>query len=80
MECMRRFVDLANTMKNEGIETKIVSAGLMTASGVYATYAAVGNRNRAGLTASGVDKVVALYRQHLERVQEIRREESGGAG
>lgn len=72
-ECANRIIDLANTLKNEGNSTAVVSAALMSASGIYATFTAVGNRG--GLTDSGVDKVVEAYRQQLEHVQRARREE-----
>jgi len=73
VECMNRLIDLANTMKNEGHNSTIVSAAMMSASAVYATFASVGNTG--GLTESGVDKVVEAYRQQVEHVQRVRREE-----
>ena len=69
-ECMARFVELGNKMKEEGVETRIVSAGLMTASAVYATYVAAGNEG--GLAPSGVDKVTEAYRSQLEQVQKLK--------
>lgn len=72
-ECMNRFVDLANTMKDEGVDIKVVSSALMAASAVYATFIFRGNAG--GLTASGVDKVTDAYRKHLNRVQEMRKAE-----
>jgi len=69
-ECMNRFVDLANTMKDEGVGTHVVSAALMSASAVYATYVAVGNVG--GLNPSGVDKVVEAYRHQMDQVQAFR--------
>jgi hypothetical protein len=71
-ECMQRFVDLANTMKEEGIGTNVVSAGIMTASCVYATYVVGGNEG--GLTASGIDKVTAAYKQQLEQIQQVKKQ------
>jgi hypothetical protein len=71
-ECMQRFVDLANTMKEEGTGTNVVSAGLMTASGVYATYVVGGNEG--GLTPSGIDKVTAAYKQQLEQIQQVKKQ------
>ena len=62
---------LANVIKDEGVSAKVVSAGLMTASGIYATYLAGGNDG--GLTPSGIDKVTAVYRSQLESVQEAKR-------
>ena len=72
--CMNRFIELANQMKDEGIATNVVSTAMMSASAVYATFVLSGG-NTGGLTESGVDKVTAAYRQHLQRVQEMRREE-----
>ncbi|MAC33074.1 MAG: DUF3144 domain-containing protein [Haliea sp.] len=74
---MQRFIDLANTMKNEGVPTRVISAGLMTASGVYATYTVAGNSG--GLNPSGVDKVAEAYKENLQRIQEAKREEAQAA-
>jgi len=71
--CTNRFVELANELKNEGIDTSLVSGALMTASGVYATYVAAGNQG--ALEPSGVDKVVALYRRTLEYHQATKRQQ-----
>ncbi len=73
-QCVNRFIDLANAMKDEGIEVQVVSHALMSASGIYTTYALGGNEG--GLTASGVDKVSAVFKQELERIQESRRQSS----
>ena len=73
-ECMQRFIDLANVMKDEGIGTNVVSAGLMTASGIYATYAAGGNEG--GLTPSGIDKVTEAYKGQLEQIQAAKKQRS----
>ena len=69
--CLNRFIELANQMKDEGVSTEVVSAAMMSASAVYATFVVTGNTG--GLTDSGVEKVVAAYKQHMERVQEIRK-------
>ncbi len=71
--CLNRFIEFANQLKDEGISTPVVSSAMMSASAVYATFVVAGNTG--GLTESGVDKVVATYKQHLQRVQEIRKEE-----
>ena len=68
---VERFIALANTIKDEGVPIDVVSAGLMTASGVYATFIVGGNDG--GLTASGVDKVAAKYKQELEHIQEVKK-------
>lgn len=72
-QSMQRFIDLANVMKNEGVPTRVISAALMTASGVYATYTVAGNQG--GLNASGIDKVTQAYRQNLENIQKAKRED-----
>ncbi len=70
-QCMQRFIELANSMKEEGLETRVVSAGLMTASAVYATYVFAGNKGR--LNAAGVDRLTGGFREQLQRVQEARK-------
>lgn len=72
-QCMQRFIDLANTMKNEGVPTRVVSAALMTASGVYTTYTVAGNSG--GLNDSGIDKVTEAYRQNLQNIQQAKRQD-----
>ena len=72
-ECTRRFVDLANELKNDGHSTQMISAALMAASGIYATFISAGNDG--GLQPSGVDKVVMMYRRNLEHIQERKKAE-----
>ncbi|MFV0476634.1 MAG: DUF3144 domain-containing protein [Parahaliea sp.] len=72
-QCMQRFIELANAMKNEGVEPRVVSAALMTASGVYTTYTVAGNTG--GLNDSGIAKVTDAYRQNLENIQQAKRDE-----
>ena len=69
--CTNRFIELANQLKNESIDTTLISGALMTASGIYATYVAAGNNG--ALQPSGVEKVVGLYRRTLEHHQEVKR-------
>ena len=71
--CTHKFIDLANQLSKEGQESQLVSAALMAASGIYATYTAAGNTG--ALQPSGVDKVVAMYRKNLEHIQKRKREE-----
>ena len=73
-ECVTRFIDLANTMKDEGIEIQAVSHALMSASGLYTTYTLGGNEG--GLTDSGVEKVSLVYKHELERLQKSKKENS----
>lgn len=70
---MGKFIALANEFKNQGIDSQLISAALMSASGVYATYAAAGNSG--ALEPSGVDKVANLYRTNLEHIQERKKAE-----
>jgi hypothetical protein len=72
---VQRFIDLANAMKNEGTDAKIVSAALMTASALYTSFLAGGNDG--GLTDSGVDKVSAAYKRELDRIQKIKKDGNG---
>lgn len=66
-----KFIELANEIKNEGVDPALVSGALMTASTIYATYVAAGNNG--ALEPTGVDKVVALYRRTLEHFQNVKR-------
>jgi len=75
--CMSRFIELANQFKDEGHAIELISAAMMSASGVYATYVAAGNHG--ALEPSGVDKIVALYRKNLETIQEKKREKLAAA-
>lgn len=72
--CTHKFIDLANALKDEGFEPQLISAALMSASGIYATYVSAGNEG--GLQPSGVDKVVMMYRRNLEHIQEKKKEET----
>ena len=72
-KCTTRFIDLANELKNEGHSPQLVSASMMAASGIYATFIAAGNNG--GLQPSGVDRVVMMYRRNLEHIQERKKAE-----
>ena len=69
--CTNKFIELANQLKDEKIQPELVSGALMTASGIYATFVAAGNRG--ALQPSGVEKVVALYQKTLEHHQEFKK-------
>ncbi len=75
--CTHKFIELANELKDQDFDPQLVSAALMAASGIYATY--VGAGNEGGLEPSGVDKVVMMYRRSLEHIQERKKQESGKA-
>ena len=70
-QATNRFIDLANDLKNEGMDPALVNGAMMTASSIYATYVAAGNHG--ALEPSGVDKVVELYRRTLEHFQQVKR-------
>ncbi|MEM7053480.1 MAG: DUF3144 domain-containing protein [Pseudomonadota bacterium] len=73
------FIDLANTLsKEDDQDPKIVSAALMAASGVYATFIAAGNDGYLG--AGGVDKVAGLYKNNLSYIQQRKRDELKAQG
>ncbi len=71
MYCTNKFIELANELKENGIDIKLVNGALMTASGIYATYIATGNEG--ALEPSGVDKVVEVYRRTLEHHQSVKK-------
>ena len=71
--CTHKFIELANELKDQGYDPQLVSAALMAASGIYATYITAGNTG--GLQPSGVDKVVMMYRRNLEHIQERKKAE-----
>ncbi len=66
-----KFIELANKLKNEGIDSAMVSGSLMTASCIYATYVAAGNNG--ALESSGIDKVLQVYRRTLEHHQVVKK-------
>jgi len=73
------FIDLANKLaKEEGQDVKIVSAALMAASGIYATFIAAGNNGF--LAPSGVDKIAQMYKNNLGYVQKRKQEELKAKG
>ncbi len=72
-QCTHKFIELANELKDQGHSPQLVSAALMAASGIYATFITAGNTG--GLQPSGVDKVVMMYRRNLEHIQERKKAE-----
>ena len=73
-QCLNRFIDLANAMKDEGTDVQVISHALMSASGFYTTYTIGGNEG--GLTESGIEKVALVYKHELERIQKSKKENS----
>ena len=73
------FIDLANELaKQDDQDPKIVSAALMAASGVYATFIAAGNDGY--LAPGGVDKVATLYKNNLSYIQQRKQDELKAQG
>ena len=73
------FIALANEMaEKKGRDIKLVSAALMAASGVYATFMAAGNNGY--LAPGGVDKVVELYQKNLTYIQERKKQDLEAKG
>jgi hypothetical protein len=70
-ELANRFIELANTLKNEGHKLEAVNAGLMYASCIYATYSTAGNEGF--LHESGVDKVAGVYKRNLAQLQKAKK-------
>lgn len=70
-ECMNKFIELANELKNGGVSTQVVSWAMMTASAYYVTYSVAGNSG--GLNESGIEKITDAYRQNLRQVQEAKK-------
>jgi len=73
------FIDLANKLaKEEDQDVKIVSAALMAASGIYATFTTAGNEGV--LAPSGVDKVAEMYKNNLAYIQDRKKQELKAQG
>ena len=81
-QSLEKFISLANEMVQEGMTVSQVSWALMSASGVFATYAAAGNQGR--LAESGIDKVVDAYKKNLQNIQALKKnmaeQQAGAAG
>ena len=67
IECVNRFIALANEMTAEGDSDVVVSSGLMLACAVYSTYIVTGNDG--ALRESGVQKITNLFAEELALVQ-----------
>lgn len=73
------FIELANKLaKEEGQDVKIVSAALMAASGIYATFITAGNKGF--LAPSGVEKIAEMYKNNLGYVQQRKQAELKAQG
>lgn len=73
------FIELANKLaKEEGQNVNVVSAALMAASGIYATFITAGNNGF--LAPSGVEKIADMYKNNLGYVQERKQQELKAKG
>jgi hypothetical protein len=73
------FIDLANELaKRDDMDVKIVSAALMAASGVYATFITAGNEGF--LAQGGIDKIAQMYKNNLSYIQERKKQELKAQG
>jgi len=78
-QATNEFIELANKMVNErGFDQNLVSAALMAASGVYATFIAAGNQGF--LADQGVEKVATMYKNNLAYIQTRKKEELEAQG
>lgn len=69
--CTNKFIELANELRHEEIDSTLVSGALMTASAIYATFVAAGNDG--ALEPAGVERIVELYKRTLEHHQNLKR-------
>ena len=74
-EAINAFIDLANKMKNDGASAQFVSAALMRASAVYATYVVAGNEG--ALRESGITKMKELFANELGAIQKAKLRQAG---
>ena len=70
-ECTRKFIDLANELKDSGVPVNVVAWSLMTACSMYSIYSVVGNDG--GINPSGIDKLTDAFKENLTKVQALRR-------
>jgi hypothetical protein len=70
---MQKFLDLANSMVEEGMEINTISAALMTASGTYSTFAVMGDVGV--LDDAAVERVAGAYKDQLVYIQGVKREQ-----
>lgn len=78
-QATEQFIALANQMVNEkGYEPKLVSAALMAASGVYATFVTAGNDGF--VSPNGVNTIAEMYKNNLAYIQKRKQEELEAKG
>jgi hypothetical protein len=79
-DAVNQFITLANQLKDKEYPMEVVSAALMSASGVYATYVASGGINNGFLLDPGVEKVVEAYSNQLKEIQDAKKKAAEDAG
>ncbi|HFD13053.1 MAG TPA: DUF3144 domain-containing protein [Crenotrichaceae bacterium] len=79
-KAVNEFISLANQLKDKEYPMEVVSAALMSASGVYATYVASGGLNNGFLLEPGVAKVAEAYRNQLQEIQDVKKKAAEDAG
>lgn len=78
-QATEQFIVMANQMVNEkGYDPKLVSAALMAASGVYATFVAAGNDGF--LAPNGVNTIAETFKNNLSYIQKRKKEELEAKG
>lgn len=78
-QATEQFIVMANQMVNEkGYDPKLVSAALIAASGVYATFVAAGNDGF--LAPNGVNTIAETFKNNLSYIQKRKKEELEAKG
>ncbi len=70
-QLLGRFIQLANSIKDEGTPVEAVNTALMLASCTYATYVGAGNEGY--LKEGGVNKIAEVYKQNLASLQKAKK-------
>ncbi len=70
-QAVNRLIELANQMKDEGINPQVISAALMSASGLYSTFVHAGNEGY--LRDSGIKKLVVAYERRVKEIQKYKK-------
>jgi hypothetical protein len=77
-QLLGKFIELANSMKEEGKSVEAINAALILASCTYATYTAAGNEGY--LKEDGVKKISEVYRQNLTSLQTAKKNQFNPQG
>lgn len=77
-KAVQKLITLTNQFKDEGIDTRVISAALITTAGIYGTFAEAGNQGF--LQPSGVDVLTDRFRKQLEFIQERKKDELRATG